>query len=52
MREPTRPLPSLVPLPHGGWGVDSYMSSADYTIRGLGLVPPNTIVPIIVVPVR
>ncbi|WP_409267507.1 esterase/lipase family protein [Massilia sp. BHUDP2] len=50
MREPTRPLPSLVPLPHGGWGVDSYMSSADYTIRGLGLVPPNTILPIIVVP--
>lgn len=50
MREPTRPLPSLVPLPHGGWEVDSYMSSADYTIRGLGLVPPNTIVPVIVVP--
>lgn len=50
MREPTRPLPSLVPLPHGGWEVGSYMSSADYTIRGLGLVPPNTIVPIIVVP--
>ncbi len=50
MREPTRPLPSLVPLPHGGWEVDSYMSSADYMIRGLGLVPPNTVVPIIVVP--
>lgn len=50
MREPTRPLPSLVPLPHGGWGVDSYMSSADYTIRGLGLVPPNSVIPVIVVP--
>lgn len=50
MREPTRPLPSLVPLPHGGWEVDSYMSSADYTIRGLGLMPPNTIIPVIVVP--
>jgi pimeloyl-ACP methyl ester carboxylesterase len=50
MREPTRPLPSLVPLPHGGWEVNSYMSSADYMIRGLGLVPPNTIVPVIVVP--
>lgn len=50
MREPTRPLPSLVPLPHGGWEVDAYMSSADYTIRGLGLVPPNTVVPVIVVP--
>ncbi len=50
MREPTRPLPSLVPLPHGGWGVDSYMSSADYTIRGLGLMPPNSVIPVIVVP--
>lgn len=50
MREPTRPLPSLVPLPHGGWEVDSYMSSADYTIRGLGLMPPNSVIPVIVVP--
>ncbi|MCC2974532.1 GPI inositol-deacylase [Massilia sp. IC2-476] len=50
MREPTRPLPSLVPLPHGGWEVNSYMSSAEYTIRGLGLMPPNSIIPVIVVP--
>lgn len=50
MREPTRPLPSLVPLSHGGWEVNSFMSSADYTIRGLGLVPPDKIVPVIVVP--
>jgi len=50
MREPTRPLPSLVPLPNGGWAVDSFMSSVDYTIRGLGLVPPNSIIPVIVVP--
>lgn len=50
MREPTRPLPSLVPLPHGGWEVNSFMSSADYMIRGLGLVPPDKIVPVIVVP--
>ena len=50
MREPTRPLPPLVPLSHGGWEVNSFMSSADYTIRGLGLVPPNKIVPVIVVP--
>ena len=50
MREPTRPLPPLVPLPHGGWRVDSFMSSVDFTIRGLGLVPPNNIVPVIVVP--
>lgn len=50
MREPTRPLPSLVPLPHGGWEVNSYLSSVEYTLRGLGLVPPNKIVPVIVVP--
>ncbi len=50
MREPTRPLPPLVPLPNGGWEVSSYMSSVDYTIRGLGLVPPNSIIPVIVVP--
>ncbi|RYG88533.1 MAG: hypothetical protein EON59_04180 [Alphaproteobacteria bacterium] len=50
MREPTRPLPSLVPLPNGGWRADSFMSSADFTIRGLALVPPNKIIPIIVVP--
>jgi pimeloyl-ACP methyl ester carboxylesterase len=50
MREPTRPLPPLVPLPHGGWEVNSFLSSADFTIRGLGLVPPNKIIPVIVVP--
>lgn len=50
MREPTRPLPSLVPLPNGGWEVNSYLSSVEYTLRGLGLVPPNKIVPVIVVP--
>lgn len=50
MREPTRPLPSLVPLPHGGWEVNSFMSSVEYTVRGLGLVPPDKIVPVIVVP--
>ncbi|MDB5748357.1 MAG: hypothetical protein JWP72_3205 [Massilia sp.] len=50
MSEPTRPLPSLIPLSHGGWQVDSFMSSVDYTLRGLGLVPPNKTVPVIVVP--
>ena len=50
MSESTRPLPSLIPLPHGGWQVNSYMSSAEYTLRGLGLVPPNKIIPIIFVP--
>lgn len=50
MSESTRPLPSLIPLPNGGWQASSFMSSAQYTLRGLGLVPPNKIVPIIFVP--
>jgi pimeloyl-ACP methyl ester carboxylesterase len=50
MSEPTRPLPSPIPLPHGGWEINSFMSSVDFRLRGLGLVPPNKIVPIIVVP--
>ena len=50
MSESTRPLPPLIPLPNGGWEVNSFLSSAEYTIRGLGLVPANHIVPIIVVP--
>lgn len=50
MRESTRPLPSPVPLSHGGWQINSFMSSVEYTLRGLGLVPPNMIVPVIVVP--
>lgn len=50
MGESTRPLPSLIPLPNGGWEVNSYLSSPDYTLRGLGLVPPNNIIPVIVVP--
>ena len=50
MSESTRPLPPLIPLPNGGWEVNSFLSSAEYTIRGLGLVPPNHIIPVIVVP--
>lgn len=50
MGESTRPLPSLIPLSNGGWEVNSYLSSPDYTLRGLGLVPPNNIIPVIVVP--
>jgi hypothetical protein len=50
MSESTRALPSLIPLSHGGWQVNSFMSSVEYTLRGLGLVPPNKIVPVIVVP--
>ena len=50
MAESTRPLPPLIPLSNGGWQVNSFMSSVDFTLRGLGLVPPNKIIPVIVVP--
>lgn len=50
MGETTRPLPPLIPLSHGGWEARSLLSSAEYTIRGLGLMPSNTVIPVIVVP--
>jgi len=50
MTESTRPLPPLIPLAHGGWEVNSFMSSTEYTIRGMGLKPPNHVIPVIVVP--
>lgn len=48
--EPTRPLPPLRPLDHGGWEVDSFLTSTAFTIRGLALMPANSIIPVIVVP--
>jgi pimeloyl-ACP methyl ester carboxylesterase len=50
MTEPTRPLPSLSPLPNGGWRATSTMTSSEFTIRGLALLPANSIIPVIVVP--
>lgn len=50
MSEKTRPLPPLVPLPNGGWEARSFMSSADHKLRGEGLMPPNHVIPVIVVP--
>lgn len=50
MAESTRPLPPLVPLAHGGWEASSVLSSTGYTIRGLGLMPANSVIPVIVVP--
>jgi pimeloyl-ACP methyl ester carboxylesterase len=50
MTESTRPLPPLIPLAHGGWEVNSFMSSTEYKIRGLGLRPSNHVIPVIVVP--
>jgi pimeloyl-ACP methyl ester carboxylesterase len=50
MSEPTRPLTPLIPLSNGGWEVNSFMSSTEYTIRGMGLKPSNHVIPVIVVP--
>lgn len=50
MSEKTRPLPPLAPLPNGGWEARSFMSSTENTLRGLGLMPPNHVIPVIVVP--
>jgi pimeloyl-ACP methyl ester carboxylesterase len=50
MSEPTRPLTPLIPLSNGGWEVKSFMSSTEYTIRGMGLKPSNHVIPVIVVP--
>lgn len=50
MSEKTRPLAPLVPLSNGGWEARSFMSSSEYKIRGEGLMPPNHVIPVIVVP--
>lgn len=50
MAEPTRPLPSLIPLPNGGWQATSTMTPSEFTVRGLALLPASSIIPIIVVP--
>lgn len=50
MSESTRPLPPLTPLANGGWEARSFMSSTDFTLRGLALMPSNHIIPVIVVP--
>lgn len=50
MADPTRPLPPLIPLAHGGWDVYSFMTPEAFTIGGLGLMHSNIIVPVVVVP--
>ncbi|MEN3274647.1 MAG: hypothetical protein V7631_437 [Massilia sp.] len=50
MSESTRPLPPLTPLENGGWEARSFMTSTDFTLRGLALMPSNHIIPVIVVP--
>lgn len=50
MAEPTRPLPSLIPLPGGVWRCTSTMTPSEFTVRGLALKPAGSIIPVIVVP--
>jgi pimeloyl-ACP methyl ester carboxylesterase len=50
MDEPTRLLPPLIPLPNGGWQTSTLLTPEAFRIRGLALLPSNSIVPIIVVP--
>lgn len=50
MAEPTRPLPSLMPLSNGGFSCTSTMTPCEFTVRGLALKPSGIIVPVIVVP--
>jgi len=50
MAESTRPLQPMTPLANGGREARSVLSSTDFTIRGLGLMPSNSIVSVIVVP--
>jgi pimeloyl-ACP methyl ester carboxylesterase len=50
MSEPTRPLPPLMPMPEGGWRTTTVLTPISFTTRGLALMPPDTIVPVIVVP--
>ncbi|MDB5746980.1 MAG: hypothetical protein JWP72_1828 [Massilia sp.] len=50
MAEPTRPLPSLIPLPDGVWRCTSTMTPSEFTVRGLALKPAGSIIPVIVVP--
>jgi hypothetical protein len=40
----------MTPLPGGVWRATSVMTSSDFKIRGLALLPSNSIIPVIVVP--
>lgn len=50
MTEPTRPLPSLIPLPNGGSSCASTTTPCSFNVRGLVLKPAGSVVPVIVVP--
>jgi pimeloyl-ACP methyl ester carboxylesterase len=50
MPDPTRPLPNLVPQPDGSWTGHSLLTPTALTTRGLFTLPPQKVVPVIVVP--
>jgi pimeloyl-ACP methyl ester carboxylesterase len=50
MADPTRLLPPLIPLPDGGWATSTLLSPTAFKTRGLALMPPDSVVPVIFVP--
>ena len=50
MADPTRPLPNLIPQPDGSWTGHSLLTPTTLTTRGLLTLPPQKVVPVIVVP--
>lgn len=50
MVDPTRPLPPMLPLPDGGWSARTVLTPTAFKVRGLALMPSNSVIPVIVVP--
>jgi len=50
MADPTRLLPPLIPLPGGAWQATSVLTPQAFKLRGLALMPPNDVIPVMVVP--
>lgn len=50
MADPTRPLPNLIPQADGSWAGRTVLTPTSFTTRGLFMLPPSKVVPVIVVP--
>jgi hypothetical protein len=50
MADPTRPLPNLIPQPDGSWTGHTMLTPTSLTTRGLFMLPPSKVVPVIIVP--
>jgi pimeloyl-ACP methyl ester carboxylesterase len=50
MADPTRPLPNLIPQPDGSWAGRTVLTPTAIKTRGLFMLPPSRVVPVIVVP--